>query len=249
MPRSPHDGAPHLSIPCPSSPVPILERELMDDAALPYAEMERALDDIERVHRWVGHGALWRALAPLLEDAPSRIMLLDIGTGSGAVAATVAQRARPMGTEILAVGLDRKLCHLVVGRRRWPSQLRVVGDARRLPFDDGAMEIAISTLFQHHFDDRDGSAVLAEMRRVSSIAGVVSDLRGSRLGTLLGGLVLRLLRLGPIASYDGKLSLRQAWSLHRVRSAAGLNAIVDLRRRWPFRWSLVLRPGAGTAVY
>ena len=55
-----------------------------------------------------------------------------------------------------------------------------------------------------------------------------------------------LLRMGPVARYDGRLSLAQAWTPDEVsRLAAGL-PVVELETRFPFRLSLVLEP-AGAA--
>lgn len=220
---------------------PSAELELMDRPDLPVADAQRALDDIETVHRWVGLRALWRALDPLLAAAPSPATLLDVGTGGGGVAARVARRAGARGLATRVLGIDLHLRHLVIGRRRHPDQLRVAADARALPLRDGAVDVAVSTLFQHHFDDRDGGRVVDEMRRVSSVGVAISDLRRSSLGSLLGGVVLRLLPLGAVARSDGRTSLRRAWSVDRfARVAAG--GIVELRRRWPFRWAATLRP-------
>jgi len=217
----------------------------MDDPALPLADAERALRELGRVHRWVGNGGLWRQLLPVLARGPGRQRLLDVGTGSGQVAAEARRRAAAAGVALSVVGLDRKLAHLTIGRRAGFDQLRVVGDALALPFRDGAFDVATSVLFQHHFGSAAGRQVLAQMRRVVARAAVVVDIRRSRLGGALGRLVLRVLRMGPVTTYDGRLSLDQGWTLDEVRAAAPARAIVALRRRWPFRWALVLAPAGG----
>jgi SAM-dependent methyltransferase len=214
----------------------------MDDPALPLAATARALEDLETVHRWVGNAALWRLLLPVLAGGPPRQLLLDIGSGNGVVAAAAVRRAAARGIELAAIGLDRKLAHLVIGRQEGHRQLRVVGDAAALPFVDAAVDVACSTLFQHHFTTAEGGRVLAEMSRVSRRAALVVDLRRSWLGTVLGRLVIALLGLGPVARYDGRLSLAQSWSLADVRRAAPATAVRSLRRRWPFRWALELAP-------
>ncbi len=224
---------------------PTLEPEIMDDPALPLADTERALRELGRFHRWVGNGGLWRQLLPLLARGPRRQRLLDVGTGDGQVADTAFRCAAARGVAVQVVGLDRKLAHLAIGRRRGFDQLRVVGDALALPFRAGAVDVSISSLFQHHFDHADGNRVLAEMGRVARRAAVVVDIRRSRLGSVLGRLVLALLRMGPVTAHDGRVSLDQSWTLDEVRASAPAGAIVALRRRWPFRWVLELTPGDG----
>jgi len=217
-----------------------LRVELMDAPDLSPAEAERALDDIARTYRVAGHGALGRAVLPRL--AAGRERLVDIGTGSGEVAARLAEAARRRGTVLSVVGVDRHLRHLLIGRRRGFSQLRVVADARALPIADGAADWSVSTLFFHHFDAPDNLRILDEMRRVARRGVVVADLRRSWIGRWLTRLALRLLPMGRIARYDGRVSVEQAWSLGEVRALAGDGELVELRRRWPFRFSLVLRP-------
>lgn len=226
----------------PSRAEAALEPELMDRDDLPLAETERALADIGRVHTVVGIRAIRRTLLPRL--AGGRRIVLDLGTGNGALAARLAGVARRLGIELRTVGVDRKLAHLAIGRRQGFEQRRVVADAAALPFADGCLDAAFSTLLFHHFDGPTNRRILDEMRRVARGVAVVVDLRRSRLGSLLGRVVLFLLGLGPVARYDGRLSLDQAWRLDEVRRLLATGEVAEVRRRWPFRWSLVLEPQA-----
>ncbi len=212
----------------------------MDRPDLSAAEVERALLDIARVHRWLGIGAVRRSVLPRL--APGRQALLDLGTGGGHVPDRLAREARRRGVELAVVGVDRKLGHLVAGRRFGTRQGRVAADASALPFRDGAFDWSLSTLLLHHFEVGANRRVLAEMRRVSRRGAVVVDLRRSRLASALSRALLGLLHLGPVARHDGRLSVEQAWSLAEVRALVPPGGITELARRWPFRFSLVLEP-------
>ena len=52
-----------------------------------------------------------------------------------------------------------------------------------------------------------------------------------------------LLRIGPVASHDGRLSTERAWTLDEVRRLTADLPSHELRRRFPFRFSLVLSTG------
>ncbi len=214
-----------------------LRRERMDDPDLPLPEVERALADIGRVHRFTGREALTKALAGRLRDGA---WLLDVGTGTG----TVPERlARDLGLGTLTViGVDNQLRHLAIGRRQGFRQHRVVASADALPFADDAVDWSTSTLFLHHFDTAECRRALAEMARVARCGVAASDLRRSWLGSTLARLLFRVLRLGPVARYDGGVSIDQAWTLEEIAELLGPFRIVELRRRWPFRFSLVAIP-------
>ena len=215
--------------------------ELMDSVTLGFDETARALVDLERINRWtLGLGAARRALREC-QSAGGRVQtLLDIGTGSGQVSSVLVEDSRKRGIELRAVGLDFKLCHLVIGRRRGHRQLRVVAAAAHLPFRSGAVDWSLSNLLFHHFDGPENRKILCEMRRVCRRAAVVVDLRQSRAARLLARILLPLLGAGRVALHDGRLSAYQAWHLDHVREMTDDFGTTDLKRRFPFRFSLVM---------
>jgi hypothetical protein len=141
------------------------------------------------------------------------------------------------------VGVDRKLAHLLAGGARRPPQLRLVADARHLPLRDGAVDWSLSTLFFHHFDAAGNRRVVAEMRRVARRGAAIVDLRQSALARRLGPLLIAALGVGPITRHDGRVSLARAWPLPAVAALVEGQPVVELRRRFPFRFSLVLEGG------
>ncbi len=216
--------------------------ELLDDGALDAAERERALAELDRVNRLLaGALPLRRTLLPRLGRWSRPRPVLDLGTGSGRVAESLARAARRRGAPLRVVGLDRQLGHLLVGRKSGLPHLRVVGEATRLPFRDAAFEWSFSTLFFHHFDAETNRRVLSEMRRVARSGAGVVDLRRSRAAVWAVRLVLPLLGLGAVTRNDGVVSIRRAWTLAEVVELVRGLPVVELRRRSPFRFSLVLR--------
>lgn len=222
--------------------------EILDREGLDPVTVERALDELSRVNRLLlGYRPVVRAVLPRLLAGEGHAALLDVGTGSGDVVGRLAEEAARRGRRTTVIGVDRKLTHLLVGRRRHPEQLRVVADARELPFREGAVEWSLSSLFFHHFDAADNRAIVAEMVRVARVGAAVVDLRASRLGRRLGRLLVPLTGAGPITRHDGRVSLAKAWPLDRVAELAGETGleVLELRKRFPFRFSLLLRPGRG----
>jgi SAM-dependent methyltransferase len=220
---------------------------MLDRDGLEAAVVETALGELRRVNRWLlGHGPVRRTLLPRLAAGPREQLVADVGTGSGEVAAGLARRAGEAGRRVRVVGVDRKLAHLLAGGARRPRQLRVVADARALPLRDGAVDWSLSTLFFHHFDAAGNRRVVAEMRRVARRGAVVVDLRRSAVARRVGPLLIAALGVGAITRHDGRLSLARAWSLPAVAALVEGQPVVELRRRFPFRFSLVLAGGSGS---
>jgi len=221
-----------------------LEAELMDAPNLSLPETERALADLDRIHRRLfGFHASCRALMPRIAKGPRCQVLVDLGTGSGKVSTKVRQIALRRGTLLRIVGVDRKLSHLLYGRRCGTYQWRVVADVEALPFRAAAADWSHSNLLFHHFSPDRNRQILTEMRRVASRGAVVVDLRRALCSRGLIRLLFPLLRVGRVASYDGKLSTDQAWCMGEVRQMTADLPVQELRRRFPFRFSLVLPAG------
>lgn len=223
-----------------------LKPEIMDTSALPLPDTRRALADLESVNRWLlGLGASRRTLRRRIAAGPESQILVDFGTGSGQVSRTLQRSASRAGVKLRVIGVDRKLSHLLFGRDRAVPQQRVVAAAESLPLRRNAADWSFSNLLFHHFTSRGNRLILEEMRRVARRGAVVVDLRQAFAARLLVRILLPLLRVGPVARYDGKLSADQAWSLGKVAELAGDYPVLELRRRFPFRFSLVLEPVAG----
>ncbi|HVF59538.1 MAG TPA: methyltransferase domain-containing protein [Thermoanaerobaculia bacterium] len=217
------------------------DQEILDEGVLSAAERERSLAELDRVNRvFAGARPLIRTLLPRVAGrGPQR--LLDLGTGSGRVAAALARAAAERGATLRIVGVDRQLGHLLLGRRACVPQLRVVASATALPFRDGAFDWAFSTLFFHHFDDEGNRRVLEEMRRVARRGAAIVDLRRNRFAAWGLRVLLPLLRTGRITRHDGRVSMARAWTLSEVAALVDGLPVEELRRRAPFRFSLVVR--------
>ena len=211
------------------------------DRGVPPAEAERALRDLERVYRLflAGGRDLRRLVLRELARADS-LWCLDLGAGGGHVGADLVRDAARLGRAVKVIGVDAKLSHLLAGRRFGSPQLPLVADAEALPLRDGAIGCAFSHLFFHHFDPAGNRRVLREMCRVAKSA-VVVDLARSALLRRLVRPGLRLLALGEIAYDDGVVSVERSYAFGDLAAVLDRFPVAELRRRFPFRWALVLR--------
>jgi SAM-dependent methyltransferase len=217
------------------------EPELLDRPGLPLSEARQSLVELATVNRWsLSALPLCRTILPRLGRWRDPRLALDLGTGTGDVAATLARAAARRGGPLRIVGLDAKLRHLVVGRQLGNDQLRLVADARALPFRDGAFAWSFSTLFFHHFDAESNRQIAAEMRRVSTAGAAIVDIRRNRLAPVLLEILFFVLRIGRVTRHDGRVSFGRSWRMKDVRRLFADQPISELRRRFPFRFSVVL---------
>jgi SAM-dependent methyltransferase len=148
--------------------------------------LARRIDD--RVECFTGPGSetYVRFFAPLFERLYKRVAedaaremsvrrlgrggtVVDIGCGPGDLVVAISRRLK----QARIVGIDLSASMLLWAGRHATTDGRIkfiVGDGADLPFDDASVDLVVSTLSLHHWDDPAG--VFAEVARVLRPGGV-----------------------------------------------------------------------------
>jgi ubiquinone/menaquinone biosynthesis C-methylase UbiE len=192
--------------------------ELIDGPLDSEAELRRSFRDIALANRWFGGtAAVKRALRGLKAST-----ILDVGTGIADIPAQVRRSARSHGRELHITCLDNNPMLVSYARERYgddPGLLFMQGNATVLPFGEGAFDVAMCNLALHHFDPAPAIALLAELRRVSRVAPIVTDLQRSAMSYLATFAFTRFTR-NRLTRHDGPLSARRAYTPAEALSLA-----------------------------
>jgi SAM-dependent methyltransferase len=213
------------------TPIRVETEELLDEHDAPREDMERSLRDLRFINRYFGGVRIYRALVRRFQPRA----ILDVGTGTSDLLESVPQVP-------LRIGLDFKIDHLLF-LREGSRVLRVVGDAQRLPFRDGAVDLVTSAHFFHHFSPDENAVILNESLRVARKGVAVNDTR-RHYAPLLFVLLLGALRLvGRITRYDAPASVRQGYTLTEARGIAARAGAASwgVVRMWPYRFAILLQ--------
>jgi ubiquinone/menaquinone biosynthesis C-methylase UbiE len=81
---------------------------------------------------------------------PPGALVVDVGSGSGSLARGVAAAA----PQVRVVGVDPSEPMVAYAREHVPGASFELGGVEALPFGDGTVDLAVSTLSQHHWPDR-----------------------------------------------------------------------------------------------
>lgn len=213
------------------TPARVPADELLDEHDAPRQDVERSLRDLRRINTYCGGIRIYRSL--MRRFTPRSV--LDLGTGTSDLLESIPSVP-------LRIGLDFKIDHLLY-LRDGSRILRVVGDAHRLPFRDGAVDVVTSAHFFHHFAPDENVAMLEESLRVARQGVAVNDTR-RHYAPLLFVLLLGALRLiGRITRVDAPASVRQGYTLAEARDIAARvrgTARARVVRKWPYRFGLLL---------
>jgi ubiquinone/menaquinone biosynthesis C-methylase UbiE len=186
-------------------------RELIDGPVDSIAELSESFRDIALANRRFGGIAVARfALRNLRAQT-----VLDVGTGSGDIPASLQAQARERGRTLDFTCLDssEQVLALASGTHASNDALRFVhADGTRLPFEDAAFDVAMCNLTLHHLDPPEAVTLLRELRRVSRVTPVVTDLRRSALTWFSAFAFSRVFSRNRLTRHDAPMSARRAYT-------------------------------------
>jgi SAM-dependent methyltransferase len=190
------------------------------------------LRDLARINRRLGGIRLTAAAVEALAPGSAPLAVLDIGTGGADIPLALIERGRAEGRLVRVTGIDSRpevlaAAALADPRVTGTGELALhVGEARSLPFPDGAFDVAHASMLVHHLEPAVARAVLGEMARVARLGVVVNDLVRGRRAWLGAWLLTRAITRNRFTRHDAPLSVRRAYTVDEMTA---LLATVGLR--------------------
>jgi 2-polyprenyl-3-methyl-5-hydroxy-6-metoxy-1,4-benzoquinol methylase len=209
----------------------VLVPELMDDPALPAAELDAALRGLRRLNvASRATSSLWNVLRPIAAASPHPLRLVDVAAGSGDVLIGLGRRARRAGLplELHACDLRPEMLTQIQARAKAAgldvTSFQFDAFADELP---GGFDVAMTSLFCHHLPDQAVISLLGKMARAARHV-VVSDLQRTPASLALVWLGSRTLTRSRVVHVDSLLSVRASFAIeefHEMAKKAGLSDI------------------------
>jgi 2-polyprenyl-3-methyl-5-hydroxy-6-metoxy-1,4-benzoquinol methylase len=209
----------------------ILVPELMDDPALPAAELDAALRGLRRLNLASrATTSLWKVLRAIAAGSTTPLRIVDVAAGSGDVLIGLGKRARRavLPLELHACDLRPEMLAQV------EAQAKAAGlDVASFVFDafsgelPGGFDVAMTSLFCHHLPDAAVISLLGKMARAARHI-VVSDLQRTPASLALVWLGSRTLTRSRVVHVDSLLSVRASFVIeefHEMAKKAGLKDI------------------------
>ncbi|MFF2841716.1 class I SAM-dependent methyltransferase [Paenarthrobacter sp. NPDC057981] len=160
-----------------------------------------------------------RLLRPLLSET-GRATLLDIGSGSGDVARSLARWARRDGfvLEVTAIDPDPRAYAFATGLRPVAGVSYRQAHSSELVAEGATFDVVISNHILHHLDAQQFAGVLRDSEQLARRVALHNDLTRSRVSYVLFIAGFWPLGWGSYIVKDGLLSIRRSYTLPELRS-------------------------------
>lgn len=225
------------------------QEELLDLGAGTQHDVEESLRDLWHINRYLGGiPPLTRHLFPRLRAHHGLVTVVDIGAGSGEIAALITRWAARHKIALRLIAFDLSMRHLDIARTvaasalaaEMPALRLVQADVGHLPLGAGTADYLISSLFLHHFSPEQVVAILRDTFAHARCGIIMSDTQRGWLPLIAFKLLQPIFARSYITRFDGAASVRRAYTPAEFRALALEAGLTNVRvtRHFPFRMTL-----------
>ncbi|MBT8271723.1 MAG: methyltransferase domain-containing protein [Bacteroidia bacterium] len=222
------------------------ETEIMDDFSMNGELLRDTLNKLGAINKWLGGNSITlNGIAELLRgQSKDRVYtIIDLGCGHGEILRLVADYGRKKGFSFQLIGIDANQDTIEYARElsaAYPELSFKKIDIFSEEFYQMSFDIALSTLFLHHFDEDEIGVLLRNLSNKARLGIVINDLHRNRLAYGLFKL-LGLFISNDMIVKDGLTSILRSFKREELETYADkFNLNSQIRWKWAFRYQWLI---------
>jgi 2-polyprenyl-3-methyl-5-hydroxy-6-metoxy-1,4-benzoquinol methylase len=220
--------------------------EIMDDLDMSGETLINSLDQLANINKWLGgNKTTIDSLKTILKTKPKdkTISIVDLGCGNGDMLRKVAHFGRKNGYKFDLLGIDANqatIDYAIQLSANFPEITYKKEDVLSKEFATHTYDIAMCTLFLHHFEDPIALDFIQTLLKNAKIAVVINDLHRHWLAYYLFKLLTSVVG-NKMTREDGLTSILKAFKRQDLdRFSKKLNFKSTITWRWAFRYQWII---------
>lgn len=204
------------------------------------------LDKLGSINKWLGGNRITiDGIEQLLKGKPKNktYTIIDLGCGHGDILRLVADFGRKQGYDFELIGIDANQDAIDYANElseNYPELTFRNEDIFSKEFQNIEFDIALTTLFLHHFKEEEILKVLSNLSTKATLGVVVNDLQRSEIAYGLFKL-LGVVISNYMIKQDGLTSILRAFKREDLeRISNKLNLKSQIRWKWAFRYQWLI---------
>ncbi len=220
--------------------------EIMDDFSLSGQGFRKDLDMLSLINKWLGGNQITRnGVLHLLkgESKGKVIRIVDLGCGNGDMLRRLSVMGETYGYNFELIGLDANLDTIIYARelsKEYENVRFMQINVFSTEFQDLDYDIALLTLFLHHFNDQQILEKLKQVKEKSRLGLIINDLHRHKLAYMLFNL-LTLFVGSKMIRNDGLVSILKGFKRKELEQyARQTSSRSRIQWKWAFRYQWIL---------
>lgn len=224
------------------------EEEIMDDLSMEGEMLRKTLDKIAAINKRLGgNNATIAGINTLLEgrskDDP--VSIIDLGCGSGDMLRAVADLGRKQGFNFKLTGIDANEYTINYARTlsvNYPEISYFKMDIFSGEFSGITFDVAMATLFFHHFTNQEIERLLIPVVNKSKIGVVINDLHRSSTAYYLFKALSFFIK-NPMVKNDGAVSVLRGFKKQELIAISKQlkDSVSTIHWKWAFRYQWIIK--------
>lgn len=226
------------------------ERELLDDFSLSGPDLEKNLNNFNKVNCFLGgNSSIRNALIKIIKETPTAIeaplCIADLGCGGGDILRMLAKGANKKAISCQFVGIDANQASIDFSTKKSHEFPNIRFEQQNLfseQFKKRSYDIIMLSTVCHHFNDNDLRQLLIQLKKQAKLAIIISDLHRHWFPYHAIKILTRIFPCSKLEKNDAPLSVLKAFKrkeLERLLSSIP-NTHYKIKWCWAFRYQIIL---------
>lgn len=225
------------------------ETEIMDDFDLKGAELERTLEDLDKINKWLGGNKITlQGIKKLLKNHPTTqpVHIADVGCGNGAILREIAEWGRAKNINLKLTGIDANTHAIKIAEKLSEYYPEINFNPTNIfsqKFKEQEFDIVLCTLTLHHFKDQQIREILQNFYQQAKIGIVINDLHRSRQAYYLFKAFCRVFINNKIAKEDGLTSVLRGFKKRDLKRFSDEIPAKEheINWKWAYRYQWIIK--------
>lgn len=222
--------------------------EIMDDFELQGNELEKTLEDLDNINKWLGGNKITlQGIKKLLKDHPKEdpVHIADVGCGNGSILREIAEWGRTNKYTFRLTGIDANPYAIEIAEKlskQYPELNFTAENIFSEDFKKKKFDIVLCTLTLHHFKDPQVIETMKNFYRQATIGVVINDLHRSKQAYYLFKAFCFVFIRNKIAKDDGLTSVLRGFKRKELKEFALQipSEKQEIKWKWAYRYQWVI---------
>jgi len=221
--------------------------EIMDDLDCKGEVVNQTLRELEFINRTLGGNQITvTGINDLVKDeSQTDLEIVDLGCGGGDMLVFLAKEFSRKNIKARFLGIDANPNIIDYAKSHVQNFSNIKFETTNIlseEFRSKTFDVAIATLFFHHFTSEQLSNIIAKLHSQCRVGIVINDLHRHPLAFYSIKLLTKLFSKSAMVKFDAPLSVLRGFTREEmadILKKAGIKKY-SLHWRWAFRWKVII---------